>query len=201
MLGRKFDQSIKTIIVGDSGVGKTCILIRFIRDDFERDNPSTLGVQFMSKTIEMDNHIIELQLWDTAGQELFRAVTRGYFRSSAGAFICFDITDHHSFDNVNNWLNDIRDLARKDCVCVLLGNKSDLEAERKVSTEEAQAYADAHNLKYFECSALSGQNVQKAVTYCLEEIEKLIEQGQYQAQVPDNIVFSDEASSKNSSCC
>ena len=201
MLGRKFDQSIKTIIVGDSGVGKTCILIRFIRDEFERDNPSTLGVQFMAKTIEMDNHIIELQLWDTAGQELFRAVTRGYFRSSAGAFICFDITDHHSFENVPKWLNDIRDLARKDCVCILLGNKTDLESERKVTKLEAQTFAESHNLYYFECSALSGHNIHEAMTFCLEQIEKLIEQGQYQAQVPDNIIFSDDPADKDSSCC
>ena len=92
MQTRNFDFSVKTVVVGDSGVGKTCILLRFIRDKFEETAQPTLGVEFMTKIVETKKHRIELQLWDTAGQELFRAVTKGYYRGSAGAFLVFDIT-------------------------------------------------------------------------------------------------------------
>ena len=96
MLGKNYDYSVKTIVVGDSGVGKTCILFRFVRDTFQEDTPSTLGVEFVSKIIDTKKQRIELQLWDTAGQELFRAVTRSYYRGSVGAFIVYDISNRDS---------------------------------------------------------------------------------------------------------
>lgn len=202
MLGRKFDQSVKTIVVGDSGVGKTCLLNRYIRDKFDEKTPTTLGVEFMATIVETEKHRIEFQLWDTAGQELFRAVTRGYYRGSAGAFIVFDLTNHDTFSNVDHWLQDIKETARKDCCCVLIGNKADLASERQVFPEEINSYATSHNLPYYETSARTGDNVNAAMLGCLSSIEKLIDEGQLETPgYDDNVVFTDVDQTKKGGCC
>ena len=159
MLGRKFDYSLKVIVVGDSGVGKTCLLVRYIRNLFDEESQPTLGVEFMTKIVTTEKHKIQLQLWDTAGQELFRSVTRGYYRGSAGAFLVFDITNRDTFDNIGRWLQDIKDVARSDVVTLLIGNKSDKADQRQVSTEEAQDFAKKNSMQYFETSAKTGSNL------------------------------------------
>ena len=133
MLGHKFDYSLKVVVVGDSGVGKTCFLLRFVRDQWEGETQPTLGVEFLTKVVSTETHRIQLQLWDTAGQELFRSVTRGYYRGSAGAIVVFSLTSQDSFTNVAQWIQDIKELARSDVVTVLIGNKSDWVDDRKVS--------------------------------------------------------------------
>jgi small GTP-binding protein len=172
MLQRKFDYSLKVVVVGDSGVGKTCFLIRFVRDLFEEETNSTLGVEFLTKIVQTDKHKIQLQLWDTAGQEIFRSVTRGYYRGAAGALIVFDLTSRDSFISVGKWLQDIRDVARSDVVAVLIGNKSDRAADRRVPADEAAEFARAQALQYFETSAKEGKNVSAAVNACVAVIEK-----------------------------
>jgi small GTP-binding protein len=171
MLPRKFDFSLKVVVVGESGVGKSCFLLRFVRDTFE-DTHSTLGVEFLSKIVETETHRIQLQLWDTAGQELFQSVTRGYYRGAAGALILFDIANAESFARVERWLSDIRSVARSDVVVVLIGNKSDLEAVRQVATADAAAFAQWHGMHYFEVSARTGANVAAAVNSCAATIEQ-----------------------------
>ena len=150
MLGHKFDYSLKIVVVGDSGVGKTCLLLRFVRDQWEGETQPTLGVEFLTKVVETEEHHIQLQLWDTAGQELFRSVTRGYYRGAAGALIVFDLTSRDSFNSVERWYQDLKEVASADVITALIGNKSDLEDKRDVSKEEAQQYADEHGMKYFE---------------------------------------------------
>ena len=203
MLGKKFDQSVKTIVVGDSGVGKTCLLNRYIRDKFDDKTPTTLGVEFMAKIVETEKHRIEFQLWDTAGQELFRAVTRGYYRGSAGAFIVFNLVDHDTFLSVSHWLQEIKETARKDCVCILIGNQSDRTSDRQVSQEEIDAFVSEHSLQYFETSAKTGENVTTAMMACLTQIEKLIEDGKLESSnvEENNIVFAEDDQSTNKSCC
>ena len=183
MLGRKFDETVKTVVVGDSGVGKTSTLFRFVRDVFEEDQTPTLGVEFMSKIITREKRRIELQLWDTAGQELFRSVTRGYYRGSIGAFIVYDITNRLSFENVERWLQDLKNTAREDVVIVLIGNKSDLSSHREVSTEDASSFASERNLLFFETSAKTGENVERAMLACLDRIEDMIDKGLYTSQI------------------
>jgi small GTP-binding protein len=175
MIGRKFDFSLKVVVVGESGVGKTCLLIRFVRDTFDEDTQSTLGIEFLSKIIQTENRRIQLQLWDTAGQELFRSVTRGYYRGSAGALILFDLSNRDSFENVERWLQDVKSVARADVVLILIGNKSDLAAQRQISTEEAHEYAERAGMKYFEVSAKTGANVSEAIGCCVELIEKTLD--------------------------
>jgi small GTP-binding protein len=177
MLGHRFDYSLKIVVVGDAAVGKTCLLLRFVRDEWDPDSQSTLGVEFLAKVVNTDNHRIQLQLWDTAGQEIFRAVTRGYYRGSAGALIVFDLTSRDSFASVDRWLKDLREIARPDITAILIGNKLDLDGKRKVAQEEAVAYAEKNHLLYFETSARTGDNVQDAIGACVVEIEKKVDAG------------------------
>jgi small GTP-binding protein len=202
MLQRKFDYSLKVVVVGDSGVGKTCFLIRFVRDLFEEETNSTLGVEFLTKIVQTDEHKIQLQLWGTAGQEIFRSVTRGYYRGAAGALIVFDLTSRDSFASVGKWLQDIRDVARSDVVAVLIGNKSDLTHDRKVSTEEATEFAKAHGLQYFETSAKEGNNVSAAVNACVVVIEKNVGDCNFQVDPHKGAAGLDFTKKQtNDSCC
>ena len=204
MLGRKFDYSLKVVVVGDSGVGKTCLLIRFIRDLWDEDSQPTLGVEFMTKIVQTEKHRIQLQLWDTAGQELFRSVTRGYYRGSAGALLVFDLTNRDSFENINRWLQDVKDVARSDVVTLLIGNKSDLcdsPEKRQVTKEEAEEFAKQHNMQYFETSAKTGNQIADAINACVAVIEKNVEDGSYEVTPnTDNVDFEQEEPEK-SGCC
>lgn len=188
MLGHKFDFSLKIVVVGDSGVGKTCLLLRFARDQWEGETQPTLGVEFLTKVVETEEHHIQLQLWDTAGQELFRSVTRGYYRGAAGALIVFDLTNEDSFNNVERWYQDLKEVASPDVVTALIGNKNDLEDKRTVSYERAKKYADEHNMKYFETSAKTGDSVPAAVTETVVKIEKNMAKDA-PAQSPDTVNF------------
>lgn len=201
MLGHKFDYSLKVVVVGDSGVGKTCFLLRFVRDQYEGETQPTLGVEFLTKVVATETHRIQLQLWDTAGQELFRSVTRGYYRGSAGAIVVFSLTSQDSFASVSQWLQDIKDVARADVVTILIGNKSDLAEERTVTREQAESFAKEHNMEYFETSAKTGEGVIEAVNGCVKLIEKKVDEGSYEFQSGGNedIVFHPEK--KESSCC
>jgi small GTP-binding protein len=202
MLGRKFDYSLKIVVVGDSGVGKTCLLIRFVRDLFDEESQPTLGVEFLTKIVPTDSHRIQLQLWDTAGQELFRSVTRGYYRGSAGALLLFDLTNRESFDNIGRWLQDIRDVARTDVVTLLIGSKSDLADQRQVSTDEAQAFAKEHSMSYFETSAKTGAQIPEAIDACVKAIEKNVDAGAYQvAQNQTNTAVDFEKEETSGGCC
>ena len=201
MLGRKFDYSLKVVVVGDSGVGKTCMLIRFVRDQFDEESQPTLGVEFLTKIVETGRSKIQLQLWDTAGQELFRSVTRGYYRGSAGALLVFDLTNRDSFDNIERWLRDIRDVARSDVVTLLIGNKADLPDKRQVTTEEAEAFAKAHGMQYFETSAKTGANIKSSIDACVSVIEKNVDDGAYQVTPNDDKVdFQQEETQSGCSC-
>lgn len=192
---------MKTVVVGDSGVGKTSLLTRFVQDTFEEDVPPTLGVEFMSKIITRPNgRRIELQLWDTAGQELFRAVTRGYYRNSIGAFLVYNVTCRVSFENIERWLHDVQSTARENVVTVLVGNQCDRTAARAVSEAEGAQFAADHGMIFFETSAKNGHNVEEAMTSCLEAIEKMIDEGKYDGKIGiDAINVSPQDEKK--SCC
>jgi small GTP-binding protein len=179
MLGHRFDYSLKIVVIGDSGVGKTCLLLRFVHEQWEPDSQPTLGVEFLAKVVETERHLIQLQLWDTAGQELFRSVTRGYYHGSAGALLVFDVTARDSFASVERWLRDVREVARPDLATVLIGNKTDLDGRREVSEEEARAYAERNRMLYFETSAKTGENVAGAMAGCALAIEKKVDAGMF----------------------
>lgn len=180
MLQRKFDYTLKIVIVGESGVGKTCFLVRYIRDIFDEESQPTLGVEFMTRVVQTEKHNIQLQLWDTAGQELFRSVTRGYYRGSAGAFLVFDLTSRSSFENIERWLRDVKDVARSDVVMILIGSKADLIDRREVKAEEAETYAKNNGMEYFETSAKTGAQINEAISALVNIIEKHVDEGAYE---------------------
>jgi small GTP-binding protein len=199
MIGRRFDFSLKIVVVGDSGVGKTCLLVKYIRDVFDADTQTTLGVEFMTKIVETERHRIQLQLWDTAGQELFRSVTRGYYRGAAGALICFDLTNRDSFDHVARWLHDVKEVARSDVVTVLVGNKSDLADKRDVTQEEADSFAKANKMLYYETSAKTGAQLEETMIGIVGVIEKYVADGVYEVMTNANEPMP-EVQPESSSC-
>lgn len=137
----EYDYLFKTVLIGDSGVGKSNLLMRFTRNEFNIESKSTIGVEFATRNIVLDNKKIKAQIWDTAGQERYRAITSAYYRGAVGALIVYDITKQSSFDNVGRWLKELREHADSNIVIMLVGNKTDLLHLRAVSTEEAQAFA------------------------------------------------------------
>ncbi|KAK8870216.1 hypothetical protein M9Y10_008093 [Tritrichomonas musculus] len=152
----------KFIVIGSSGVGKTAILKRLVDDVFTGESQSTIGVEFLATSIDVDGNNVKLQIWDTAGQERFRSIAKAYFRSAIGVILVFDLTDRKSFEDLGQWLSDVHALCDPNAVVTLIGNKSDLVDQRNVSNVEAESFAQLHQLTYLETSALGGENIQEA---------------------------------------
>ena len=159
-------------------VGKTNILSRYTHGKFYPDYDVTLGTEFMAKSISINDKNIRLQIWDTAGEEAFRSITRSYYKSSACAFIVYDITNMKSFDNIKIWLNDVHDLCNKNTLIYLIGNKSDLDNERQVSKEEGQKFANENNLKFYETSALNGDNIEDIFIQSATDLVNKLDSGE-----------------------
>lgn len=133
--------TLPVVLIGDSGVGKSNLLSRFTRNEFNLDSKSTIGVEFATRSIQVDSKTIKAQIWDTAGQERYRAITSAYYRGAVGALLVYDISKHQTYENVTRWLKELRDHADANIVIMLVGNKSDLRHLRAVPTEEAKAFA------------------------------------------------------------
>merc|ERR1712216_624834 len=156
----EYDYLFKVVLIGDSGVGKSNLLSRFTRDEFMLQSESTIGVEFATRSIQVDGKTVKAQIWDTAGQERYRAITSAYYRGAVGALLVYDITKHLTFDDVRTiWLAELQNNADPNIVVMLVGNKSDLRHLRDVKTEEAREFAEKHNLSFIETSALGGENV------------------------------------------
>lgn len=154
--------NFKFIVIGSSGVGKTAILKRLVDDVFTGESQSTIGVEFIATSIDVDGTAVKLQIWDTAGQERFRSIAKAYFRSAIGVILVFDLSDRKSFEDLNQWLSDVHSLCDPNAVVTLIGNKSDLVDQRTVTPTEAESFAQLHQLTYLETSALGGDNIQEA---------------------------------------
>ncbi|KAK8815818.1 hypothetical protein WA538_004942, partial [Blastocystis sp. DL] len=167
-----YDYLYKVVLIGDSGVGKTNILSRYTKNEFNIDSKATVGVEFASKCITIDGKVIKAQIWDTAGQERYRAITSAYYRGAIGALIVYDITSRPSFENVEEWLNELTLHADNDIVVMLVGNKCDLDNQRTVQSEEAIAFAEKHNMAFIETSAYDATRIGTAFETILKEIYK-----------------------------
>ncbi|XP_040208827.1 ras-related protein Rab-2B isoform X1 [Rana temporaria] len=167
----------KYIIIGDTGVGKSCLLLQFTDKRFQPVHDLTIGVEFGARMINIDGKPIKLQIWDTAGQESFRSITRSYYRGAAGALLVYDITRRETFSHLTSWLEDARQHSSSNMVIILIGNKSDLEGRRDVSREEGEAFAREHGLIFMETSAKTAANVEEAFIGTAKEIYKKIQQG------------------------
>lgn len=177
-----YHQQFRVILIGDSTVGKSSLLRYFTENRCAGISDPTVGVDFYARLIEIKpEYRVKLQLWDTAGQEKFKAITRSYYRNSAGVIIVYDITCRRTFDNVKEWLaeaeNNVGGPNPSQCVFLLVGHKADLEDQREVLYEEGEYYAKYHKIKFIETSALSGENVNEAFLMVAREINSRFESG------------------------
>jgi len=174
MTDSNYDYLFKVVLIGDSGVGKSNLLSRFTRGEFNQDSKSTIGVEFATRSINVDGKTVKAQIWDTAGQERYRAITSAYYRGAVGALLVYDIAKHATYVNVTRWLKELRDHADSNIVIMLVGNKSDLKHLRAVPTEEAKAFASENGLSFIETSALDASNVESAFQHILTEIYRVV---------------------------
>ncbi|XP_042485414.1 ras-related protein RABA1f-like isoform X1 [Macadamia integrifolia] len=195
-----YDYLFKVVLIGDSGVGKSNLLSRFTRNEFSLESKSTIGVEFATRSIHVDDKVIKAQIWDTAGQERwvmdylgggrhacrmlwldrsiwyvrYRAITSAYYRGAVGALLVYDVTRHVTFENVERWLKELRDHTDSNIVIMLVGNKADLRHLRAVSTEDAKSFAERENNFFMETSALESMNVENAFTEVLTQIYRVV---------------------------
>ena len=161
--GRKhYDHLLSLLLLGDSGVGKSALLMRFAEDNFTESFIATIGIDFKIKTITLNNKTIKLQIWDTAGQEKFRTITSAYYRGAMGILLVYDLNDEQSFLNVRNWMRQIKQYAAEEVVMMLCGNKCDMETERVISIEQGQDLAKEFKIGFYETSAKLDINVEEA---------------------------------------
>ncbi|EMS57636.1 Ras-related protein RABA1f [Triticum urartu] len=191
-----YDYLFKVVLIGDSGVGKSNLLSRFTRNEFSLESKSTIGVEFATRSIRVDDKVVKAQIWDTAGQErcvsqksyqrppgigykillqhLYRAITSAYYRGAVGALVVYDVTRHVTFENVERWLKELRDHTDANIVIMLVGNKADLRHLRAVSVEDAKAFAERESTFFMETSALEAMNVENAFTEVLTQIYRVV---------------------------
>ncbi|XP_054638828.1 ras-related protein Rab-25b [Dunckerocampus dactyliophorus] len=164
----------KVVLIGESGVGKSNLLSRFTKNEFNHDSRTTIGVEFSTRTVQLNTFSIKAQIWDTAGLERYRAITSAYYRGAVGALLVYDITKHLTYESVERWLKELFDHADPNIVVMLVGNKSDLESERSVPTDEAKDFAEKRGLLFLETSALASTNVEVAFNTVLTEIHRKV---------------------------
>ena len=164
------EMIFKIIIIGDSTTGKTNILSRYLNNNFDKNSKATIGVELGSKSFKIKNDTINCQIWDTAGQERYRSVTTAYYKGAVGALVVYDTTNKESFQNVDNWITDLRNYADKKVSVILVGNKNDLENEREVKKEQGEIKSKDYGIAFLETSALTGTNIEIAFKTLVEEV-------------------------------
>jgi len=179
-----YDTLFKLLLIGNSGVGKSCMLMRYAENTFTTNFFNTIGVDFKIKTIEYDNKVVKLQIWDTAGQDRFRTITSSYYRGAHGIIVVYDVTDKDSFDNVKQWMNEIEKYAQENVCRLLVGNKCDLTAERKVKTEEGEELAKQYKIPFVETSARNSANIDQAFIQMIKTITERVSGTPGQARGP-----------------
>ena len=179
MSSKQFDYLLKYIMIGDASVGKSNLLLRFVYNTFQNEYQITIGVEFGEKNIVYNDKTYQIQIWDTAGQEQFRSITRAYYKNSICALVVYDISRRDSFDNVKQWIDDCKNYMPNNVVVVLVGNKCDLDDKREVTKDEGQEIADSYGLLFYETSAKTGDNVNEVFNASLQEIARRIESNFY----------------------
>ncbi|KAD7117281.1 hypothetical protein E3N88_04549 [Mikania micrantha] len=208
----EYDYLFKLVLIGDSGVGKSNLLSRFTRNEFNLETKSTIGVEFATRSLNVDGKVIKAQIWDTAGQERYRAITSAYYRGAVGALLVYDVTRHATFENIARWLKELRDHTDPNIVVMLIGNKSDLRHLLAVSTEDGKTLAEAESLYFMETSALEATNVENAFSEVITQIYRIVSKKSVEAgdegasaSVPSKgatINVNDESSGpKRFGCC
>ena len=199
MKEESYDYLVKVLMVGESGVGKTCLIQRFIKNEFSTNHLSTIAIDFKMKLLKIRGSNIKMQIWDTAGQERFNTLTSGFFKGSDGIILTYSVIDKNSFENIHKWMVQVKSLAPTDVKVILVGNKSDFSEEREITYEEGKKMADKYNLIFFETSAKSGENVQLVFKIMGEEVrEKIINNP---PQIYSSTTFNDTINQSNKKKC
>jgi Ras-related protein Rab-11A len=199
-----YDLLFKLILIGDSSVGKSNILLKYLKNEFEPNSQATVGVEFGTKNILINDKRIKIQIWDTAGEERYRSITSAYYKGAKGAFIVYDITRKNTFDNIDKWISDLKLNGDQNICIIILGNKSDLNDQREVSKDEAMKKAELHKTAFLETSAYNGDNIVKAFDELIEEIYKnnksFIEDSN-KKEIDKGVNLNDNKDKDNKKCC
>ena len=167
-----YDMIFKIVLIGDTAVGKTNILSKYLSDEFDPDSKATVGVEFGTKNYKIGDNIVKVQIWDTAGQERYRSITNAYYKGAKGALLVYDITNQKSFENLDRWISDLKINGDEKISIVLIGNKSDLDNQRVISIEEGKNKAELFKFAFIETSALNGSNIEKAFDELINDVYK-----------------------------
>lgn len=199
-LATDYDYLFKVLLIGDSGVGKSSVLLRYIDEMFTELFLSTIGVDFKLKTIMCHDKKVKLQIWDTAGQERFKTITRSYYRGASAVIVIYDVTDKDSFSHLSNWLNEIKqntECDKIDVVSILVGNKIDLEKKRVIPYQDGATFAAQNNMQFVEVSSKTGENVEKIFDLLVNE---LVKKRSFKMNKPEIILNSKSLQNKKSCC-
>nr|GFB53199.1 Ras-related protein RABE1c [Tanacetum cinerariifolium] len=203
-----YDYLIKLLLIGDSGVRKSSLLLRFSDGSFTTSFITTIGIDFKIRTVELDGKRIKLQIWDTAGQECFRTITTAYYRGAMGILLVYNVTNKSSFNNIRNWIHNIEQHASDNVNKILVGNKADMdESKRVVPTAKGQALADEDGITFFETSANTNLNVEEVFFSIAKDIKQRLSDTNTKAEPstikinqPDALARNGQAAQK-SACC
>ena len=187
-----YEIIFKTLLIGDANVGKSNLLLRYVKNEFVPDMKSTVGVEFGSKILKIYDINVKVQIWDTAGQERYRSVTSSYYKGSKGVLIVYDITNYSSFESVDRWINEFRMKSDENSAIVLVGNKNDNEELRKVTIEEGEEKAKKYNLGFFETSAKDGKNVDEAFKCLFEKVVENYKKNKEKTEKKGELLQNDE---------
>ena len=189
----------KVLLLGDTTVGKTCFLMKYTDKTFQEVHMSTIGLDYRLKTMTLKSgKVIKLQIWDTAGQDRFRAITKNYYKGAHGIILIYDITSLQTYENVKTWINQIREEAPANVIIYIAGNKIDMEEERKVKTEEGKKLADEFGLPFYETSAKNDININETFENLVEEIDKTYSKLGANGGEANNKLFKGKGKNK---CC
>ena len=197
-----FSVFFKILLIGDLGVGKSCVILRYVEGDFPGNIMSSIGVAFKTKQIELEDRLIKMQIWDTAGHEKFRTITTSYYKSAHAIIILYDITQKSSFDHIKNWITEIDKFGKQGVLKVIVGNKLDLENNRKIKKEDAENLALKYGVKLWEVSAKDNTNVEEmfldTIKTLMEKNSKIISEG---SSMNNNILLNKNTKTKKKKKC
>ena len=204
MENKEYDLLFKLILIGDSCVGKSNILLKYLKNQFNENSKTTIGVEFGTKNIIINNKRIKIQIWDTAGQERYRSITSAYYKGAKGALIVYDITRKNTFDNIDKWITDLKLNGDENICIIILGNKSDLIDKREINKNDGIKKAEMYKTAFLETSALNGDNISKAFDELIEQIvinNKNIFQDDNENEIDKGVNLNDEKNNNNKKCC
>lgn len=167
-MAKEYDVLFRLLLLGDSGVGKTCMLRRFTESEFDASHISTIGVDFKMKTLDIDGVKVRVQIWDTAGQERYQTITKQYYRRAQGIIFVYDITNAPSFQHLAKWVSDVDEFVPDKVQRIMVGNKSDEELRRQVTREQGRKLAENYGMEFFESSASDSSNIIESFTRVTE---------------------------------